>query len=252
MSEGSVATVAIIQARMGSTRLPGKVLLPLLGEPMLTRVMRRTSRARQLRKTVLATTDQPADDAIDELAEREGWPVVRGSASDLLDRYVVAARAHDAEVIVRITSDCPLIDPDLIDRTISAFHEAGVDYASNSIDPRTYPRGLDVEVIGREALERAWREDADPAWREHATPYIYRHPEAFSVLAVRSEDDHSEQRWSVDTAEDYELVRRIYEAIGRDDFAWREALAVVEAHPDWAALNRHVAQKQVPPAPPSP
>ncbi|HEV8698336.1 MAG TPA: glycosyltransferase family protein [Candidatus Limnocylindrales bacterium] len=248
MSAPSRRTVAIIQARMGSERLPGKVLLPLLGEPMLTRVVRRTARAGRLDEVVVATTDQPADDAIVELADREGWHVVRGSAHDLLDRYVVAARAHDAEVIVRITSDCPLIDPEVIDRTIAAFDAADVDYASNSLEPRTFPRGLDVEVVSRAALERAWREDADPAWREHATPYVYRHPEAFRVLAVRSEDDQSEQRWSVDTPEDYELVRRIYEAIGRDDFGWREALAVVVAHPDWAALNRHIVQKPLPPA----
>jgi len=248
MSAPSPRTVAIVQARMGSERLPGKVLLPLLGEPMLTRVMRRAARAGRLDAVVVATTDQPADDAIVELAERESWHVVRGSAHDLLDRYVVAARAHDAEVIVRITSDCPLIDPEVIDRTVAAFEEADVDYASNSLEPRTFPRGLDVEVVSRTALERAWREDADPAWREHATPYIYRHPEAFKVLAVRSEDDQSGQRWSVDTPEDYELVRRIYETIGRDDFGWREALAVVEAHPDWMALNRHVVQKHLPPA----
>ena len=248
MSAPSRRTVGIVQARIGSTRLPAKVLLPLLGEPMLSRVLRRTSRAERLDEVVVATTDQPADDAIVELAEREGWPVVRGSAHDVLDRYVVAARAHDADVIVRITSDCPVIDPNVIDMTIAAFDEADIDYASNSLEPRTFPRGLDVEVISREALERAWREDADPAWREHVTPFIYRHPEAFRLLAVRSEDDHSEQRWSVDTAEDYELVRRIFEAIGRDDFGWREALAVVKDHPDWMALNRHIVQKRVPPA----
>ena len=239
-------TVAIIQARLGSTRLPGKVLLPLLGEPMLTRVVRRTSRAGRLDGVVVATTTQPADQAIVELAEREGWPVVRGSPGDLLDRYLVAARGHDAEVVVRITSDCPLIDPDVIDLTIDAFAAADVDYASNSLEPRTYPRGLDVEVMTRAALERAWREDSDPAWREHATPFIYRNPAKFRLLRVASDDDQSAHRWAVDMPEDFELVRRIYEALGRDDFGWRDALAVVEAHPDWLDLNRNVVQKAVP------
>jgi spore coat polysaccharide biosynthesis protein SpsF len=238
--------VGIVQARMGSTRLPGKVLLPLLGEPMLTHVMRRVGRARALDDVVVATTTAADDDVIAALATAEGWPLVRGSETDLLDRYLGAARAHEADVVVRVTSDCPLVDPEVIDRTVDAFIAGGVDYASNVLPPRTFPRGLDVEVVARSALERAGREDRDPAWREHATPYIYRHPESFRLLRVESDDDHSDQRWSVDTAEDLELVERLYEALGRDDFAWREALAVMDAHPAWAAINREVVQKTVP------
>lgn len=240
--------VAIVQARVGSTRLPGKVLMPLLGEPMLTRVMRRTARARRIDGVVVATTEDRSDDPLVDLAAAEGWPVVRGSMDDLLDRYVVAARDQHADVVIRITSDCPLIDPGVIDLTVDAFLGGECDYASNSLEPRTFPRGLDVEVVDRDALERAWREDTDPAWREHATPYIYRHPERFRLLAVRSEDPHPEQRWSVDTREDYELVRRVYEDLGRDDFTWHDALAAVEAHPDWYELNRHIIQKVVPAA----
>ncbi len=241
-------TVAIVQARMGSTRLPGKVMLPLLGEPVLTRVMRRAARARTLYEVVVATTTLADDDAIVALTAREGWPVVRGNETDLLDRYLAAARAHDVEVIVRITSDCPLIDPDVIDATVGAFLASDVDYASNTLEPPTYPRGLDVEVVARAALERAGREDKNPAWRQHATPYLYRHPELFRLLRVPAEDDHADQRWSLDTPEDYLLIGRIYEALGRDDFTWREALAVVEANPSWAAINRGVVQKVVPPA----
>jgi spore coat polysaccharide biosynthesis protein SpsF len=244
----TAGTVAVVQARTGSTRLPGKVMLPLLGEPVLTHVMRRAARARTLDEVVVATTSLPDDDAIVALAEREAWPVVRGSETDLLERYLAAARVHDAEVIVRITSDCPLIDPDVIGATVSAFQAADVDYASNTLEPRTYPRGLDVEVIARAALERAAREDTDPASREHATPYIYRHPELFRLLRVPSDEDHADQRWSLDTPEDYLLIGRIYDAIGRDDFTWREALAVVEANPSWASINRDVVQKVVPPA----
>ncbi len=241
-------TVAIIQARVGSTRLPGKVLKPLLGEPMLSIVVRRVGRARTVDEVVVATTTLPEDDAIAALAAAEGWGLERGSETDLLDRYLDAARAHAAGVVVRITSDCPLVDPEVIDRTVTAFRDGDADYASNSLEPRTYPRGLDVEVVSAEALERAGREDRDPAWREHATPYIYRHSESFRLLRVPAEDDHSDQRWSVDTPEDMALIERIFDAFGRDDFGWREALAVVEAHPAWMSINRHVMQKVVPPA----
>jgi spore coat polysaccharide biosynthesis protein SpsF len=241
-------TVAIVQARMGSTRLPGKVLLPLLEEPLLVRVMRRAGRSSRVDEVVLATTTRRADDQLVALADRERWPVVRGSEDDLLDRYVQAARAHSADVVVRITSDCPLLDPAVVDATIDAFGGGTWDYASSALEPRTFPRGLDVEVVAAEALERAWREDPDPASREHATPYIYRHPELFRLLRVPGPDDQSRHRWSVDTPEDYELVRRIYAALGRDDFGWRQALAVVDGHPGWAELNRHVVQKTVPSA----
>ncbi|MFI5254872.1 MAG: cytidylyltransferase domain-containing protein [Candidatus Limnocylindrales bacterium] len=238
-------TVAIIQARTGSTRLPGKVMLPLLGEPLLSHVFRRTSRAERVQATVIATTTASGDDVIADLATHEGWPLVRGSEMDLLARYLQAARAHQADLVVRITSDCPLIDPELIDEVVAAVGE-GIDYASNSLEPRTYPRGLDVEAIRRRALEEADRADRDPASREHATPFIYRHPERFRLRRVAAPSDLSAHRWTVDTSEDYELVRRIYEALGRDDFGWRDALAVVAAHPDWEALNRHVRQKTVP------
>jgi len=240
-------TVAIIQARVGSTRLPGKVLKPLLGEPMLSIVVRRVARARTVDEVVVATTTLREDDAIAALGTAEGWAIERGSEVDLLDRYLGAAQAHAADVVVRITSDCPVIDPEVIDRTVEAFRVGDVDYASNSLEPRTYPRGLDVEVFSVGALERAWREDHDPAWREHATPYIYRHPESFRLLRVPAEHDHSDKRWSVDTPEDLAVIERIYDALGRDDFGWEEALAVVEANPSWSLINRHIVPKTVPP-----
>ena len=183
-------TVAIIQARMGSTRLPGKVLLDLAGEPMLARVVHRVQRAASLQEVIVATTVQPADDAITQLCAGRGWPCARGSQDDVLDRYYQAATASQADVVVRITSDCPLIEPDVIDQVVGALlaGQPEVDYASNVQPPRTFPRGLDVEVIRFDALERAWREDVDPAWREHVTPYLYRHPERFRIHGVFNAD----------------------------------------------------------------
>lgn len=240
--------VAIIQARTGSSRLPRKVLLPLLGEPMLTRVVRRVARASRVDATIVATTTASSDDAIMELAAHAGWLVDRGSETDLLDRYVQVARTQAATTVIRITSDCPVIDPDLIDDVVVALDDSGYDYASNSLEPRTYPRGLDVEAMTMAALEQASREDDDPRSREHATPYIYRHPERFRLRRVASPVDLSAHRWTVDTPEDYELIRRIYDRLGRDDFSWRDVLAVIEREPALSDLNRHVRQKAVPPA----
>jgi spore coat polysaccharide biosynthesis protein SpsF len=241
-------TVAVVQARTGSTRLPGKVLLPLNGRPLLSRVMGRAGRATRIDEVVVATTTKTNDDVLVELAENEGWPIVRGSESDVLDRYVHAARARGADVIVRITSDCPLLDPTVVDATIAAQAEGLFDYASNSLEPRTFPRGLDTEVMTRDALERAWREDTSPAQREHVTPYIYRHPELFRLCRVPAPVDYSSHRWCVDTEADYELVRRVYEALDRDDFTWTEVLELLETHPDWLELNRGVTQRAVPPS----
>jgi spore coat polysaccharide biosynthesis protein SpsF len=240
--------VAIIQARTGSSRLPRKVLLPLLGAPMLTRVVRRVTRASRVDATIVATTTASSDDAIVALAEREGWLVARGSETDLLDRYVQVARAQAATTVIRITSDCPVIDPELVDDVVAALADGSFDYASNSLEPRTYPRGLDVEAMTMAALEQAWREDDDPGSREHATPYIYRHRELFRLGRVASPVDLSGHRWTVDTPEDYELIRRIYDRLGRDDFSWRDVLAEIERQPALSDLNRHVAQKPLPPA----
>lgn len=236
-------TVAVIQARTGSTRLPGKVLLPLLDEPVLVHVVRRVSRAKLLDVVVVATTTRPGDDPIESLARQHGWPLVRGSENDLLDRYLVAARKHGAGRVVRVTSDCPLIDPTLIDGVVAALGDSGADYASNTLAPRTYPRGLDVEAFTMAALERAASDDTDPASREHATPYIYGNPAKFRLVAVRSAVDLSEHRWTLDTPEDLALITRIYDALGSDRFAWTEALALLEANSDWVRLNRHVVQK---------
>lgn len=240
-------TVAIIQARMGSTRLPGKALVDLAGEPMLTRVVHRVQRAGSIHEVMVTTTVHPADDIIAMLCTVNGWSCARGSQDDLLDRTYQAARASQADVVVRITSDCPLIDPEVIDQVVDALltGQPDVDYASNVQPPRTFPRGLDTEVMRFDALERAWREDSDPAWREHVTPYLYRHPERFRIYGVFNAVDLSHLRWTVDTPEDLELVRRIYSCFSDDAFSWHDVLALLEQHPDWLEINRTVEQKAV-------
>lgn len=239
-------TVAILQARMGSERLPGKVMKNLAGEPMLARVVARTRRAKSLDRVIVATTTDAADDAVVELCVQRGWPVYRGSPGDLLDRYYQAAKLHNAGTIVRITCDCPLVDPELIDRVVGFFRQGkSADYASSTLPPRSFPRGLEIEVFSFAALERAWKEDLNPAWREHVTPYLYRHPELFKLKGLVDDQDRSTLRLTVDTPEDFELLRRIYESFGHDRFSWRAALTLLDAHPDWLALNRRVGQREV-------
>jgi spore coat polysaccharide biosynthesis protein SpsF len=239
--------IAIIQARMGSTRLPGKVLLDLAGEPMLVRDVSRVKRAETLNGVVIATTMLPPDDAIVALCSEHGWDFFRGSEEDVLDRYYRAAIAHSAEAVVRITSDCPLIDPGLIDRVVQDFiqNQSDAEYASNIFPERTFPRGLETEVIRFDVLEKAWREDCNPAWREHVTPYIQRHPERFGIRCVTNSIDFSHLRWTVDTPEDLELVKRIYDHFVDDSFSWLEALALLERFPQWSEINRDVEQKSV-------
>lgn len=239
-------TVAIVQARMGSSRLPGKVFQDIAGAPMLRRVMDRLGRARELDAIVVATTIEPGDAAIEEFCRDAGWMCSRGSETDVLDRYYHAARDAKAGVVVRITSDCPLIDPELVDAIVTTYRaRPELDYLSNTIGRRSFPRGLDVEVFSFAALKRAWNEDGDAAWREHVTPYIYRRTDRFRCDTFEQETDHSDRRWTVDTSEDLELVRRIYEHFGHDEFTWQAALQACSQHPEWAELNHHIEQKSV-------
>jgi spore coat polysaccharide biosynthesis protein SpsF len=237
--------VCIIQARLGSTRLPGKVLKPILGEPMLVWDVTRARRARLVDEIVIATTEHSQDDAIVDLCQSQGWLFWRGSEDDVLDRYYQAASTFQADIIVRITSDCPLIDPNVIDFAIASHRSSAplVDYTSNAT-MRSYPRGLDVEVFNRDALERAWREDHS-AWREHVTPYIYHHPEMFRLQTVQNPVDYSHHRWTVDTPEDLALIEKIYQHFGHGDFTWQGVLALLEQHPDWVEINAHIEQKKV-------
>lgn len=240
-----IRIVAIIQARMGSTRLPGKVLADVAGRTMLARVVRRVRRAGRLDEVVVATTTAAGDEPVVEHCQRLGVACFRGQEDDVLDRYYRAATAHAADAVVRITSDCPLIDPEVIDRVVGAFLDRQPDYASNTLR-RTWPRGLDTEVTTTAALSRAWREAAEPYQRVHVTPYLYQHPEHFTLLAVTGEEDLSAGRWTVDTGEDLDFVRAVCERMGGEDgFSWREVHRLLGDEPSLAERNRHVRHKRL-------
>lgn len=276
--------VAIIQARMASSRLPGKVLAEIGGRSMLARVCGRVRLARLVDRIVVATTLEPEDEEL--LAECDGLEAAcfRGSAEDVLDRYHKAAGVHRADVVVRITADCPLIDPEVIDLVVGTFlgargeeaprrstvgsrerpnstrEGAGPlvpDYASNTLE-RTWPRGLDTEVMTATALARASREATRPYERIHVTPYFYGHPEWFRLLSVTlasvgdrnappgGREDLGQSRWTVDWPEDLDFVRAVYAGLADGEtFSWRDVRALLTREPALAELNRHVRQRQL-------
>jgi len=237
-------TVGIVQARLGSTRLPGKVLTDIHGQPMLWRVLQRVQAAETIEKVIVATTTKAEDEAILTFCREYEVGCFRGSEEDVLDRYYQAAHELGADVIVRITSDCPLIDPGIVDRTVRAFLREQPDYASNAV-VRTYPRGLDTEAMTFAALERAWQEAKQSYQRVHVTPYLYENPERFRILSLIGEKDYSDYRWTVDTREDLEFVRAVYARLGDELFPWSAVIQLLEREPELAEMNRSVAQKAI-------
>lgn len=226
-------TVAIVQARMTSSRLPGKVLMPVDGEPMILQQLDRISRARCLDHIVVAVSSEASDDHLVSVLVEAGFDVVRGSLDDVLDRFVAALDSYDADVVVRLTGDCPLACPSVIDDVISAFHASTADYLSNTLDP-TYPDGLDVEVMTASSLRMVARNSLDPAEREHVTLGIYRHPETFAVenFADPSGRNNSHLRWTVDNADDLDFVRWVYESMAGATFDYPALLELLKQHPD--------------------
>ena len=223
-------TGAIIQARMGSTRLPGKVLEDLAGRPVLGWCIERLRRASSLDGVVVATSTLPADDAVAALCERLGCRVFRGSENDVLARYAHAASAAGWEHVVRVTADCPFVDPQLVDALVAAYLQSRADYASNcTVGERTYPIGLDLEVFSAAQLQRIHGLASLPYDREHVTPYFYTHPAQFELLGVPSEDvDHSQHRWVIDTPQDLAFARALAAQFEGCDFSWTDALRAVE------------------------
>jgi spore coat polysaccharide biosynthesis protein SpsF len=236
--------VVIVQARMTSTRLPGKVLMDLAGKPMLERQLERLARCERADEIVLATTSNATDDPLAELAARLGLRCHRGSEHDVLDRYAGAARAAEANVVVRVTADCPLIDAAETDAVIEAL-APGIDYAANVLE-RDLPRGLDVEALWRDTLERVDRMATSARAREHVTYFIHsERPQLFALRAVRRPFAAADLRWTVDTPEDLEVVRRLYDELGLAErpLPLADVIAHVRAHPELAVLNADIAQK---------
>jgi spore coat polysaccharide biosynthesis protein SpsF len=254
--------VAIIQGRMSSSRLPGKILADIAGQPMLQRVFIRTSRSATVTQTVFATTIDPSDDPVAEYCDFSGIPFTRGSLFDVLDRYYQAAKGAKADVVVRITADCPVIDPALIDDVVNTLPDDKYHFVANRLPPpfhRTYPIGLDVEVCTFEVLERAWKEAREPQHREHAMPYLYEgveltrqsrtletgiSPRGFKVAIRHHITDFGDYRWTVDTPEDLEFMRQIYSRFdGRDDFSWEQVLDLVHNEPKLMEINAGVRHR---------
>lgn len=237
--------VGIIQARMGSTRLPGKVLQDLNGNTMLSRVISRLRGTPSIDQVIVATTNLAKDDSIVDECQKHAASYWRGDEYDVLDRYFQSAKAAQADIIVRVTSDCPLIDPQVTDKTIRAFLEETPDYAANTLT-RTYPRGLDTEVFSMRTLSRTWQQAKKAYEREHVTPYIIEHPAEFRLLSIEADNDYSGHRWTVDTPEDLAFVREVYRRFeGREIFSWREVIDLLENEPSVLDLNRSVVQKAI-------
>ena len=207
-----MGALAIVQARMSSTRLPGKVLMDVGGEPMLAFQLRRLALASTVERTVVATSDRPDDDQIERVAREAGAGSHRGPLEDVLTRVAGAAEGHDGE-IVRLTADCPLTDPALVDQVVELHRSAAVAYASN-VEPRTFPDGLDVEVVSAAALREAAETVEDPLDREHVTTAIRRDPDHFPAAHVVHDPDLGALRWTVDTEDDLEFVRTIVKRLG--------------------------------------
>jgi spore coat polysaccharide biosynthesis protein SpsF len=224
---------------MSSTRLPGKVLADVAGAPMILRQIERLRRCRRLEGIVVATSDDASDDGLAELLVLQGVAVHRGSLEDVLGRFAGALETYPAPVVVRLTADCPLADPGIVDAVIGLLIDEDLDYAANTPAHRTYPKGLDVEVMQAKCLLRAAREATDPYEREHVTPYLIRHPELFSQVFLSQDSDEGEVRWTVDRPDDLEFVRAVYCALyaGKPDFTSDDVRAFVRGRPDLAMLG---------------
>lgn len=237
--------VAIIQARMGSTRLPGKVLKEVLSRPLLSYQIERMKKAQNIDELVIATTPN-GNESIIELCHKENITYFIGSEKDVLERYYLAAKKSQADIIVRMTSDCPLIDPVIVDKVIDMYLQNDFDYVSNT-QLRTFPRGMDTEVFSFEALEKAYYEAELEYEHEHVTPHLYLNAEKFKIGHYTQKYDSNEIRLTVDTLEDFTLIKLILEKLypEKPDFLLADILEVLKQHPSWLEINKEIVQKKL-------
>jgi len=247
---------------MSSSRLPGKILSDILGQPMLARVFARASRSLAADHTIFATTNDSSDDQVAEYCGLNGIPFTRGSQFDVLDRFYQTARTANADIVVRITADCPVIDPGLIDQVVQTLLDGGFDFACNRLPPpwhRTFPIGLDVEVCKSGALEEAWINAREPQEREHVMPYLYEgvslqlqrpmletgiSARGYKIALLHHTSDLGSYRWTVDTAKDLDFIRKVYARFrDRDDFSWEDVLKMVQAEPELMEINTGIPHK---------
>jgi spore coat polysaccharide biosynthesis protein SpsF len=237
---------AVVAARMTSTRMPGKSMAPLASRPSLAHIITRLRHSRYLDGVVIATTEHATDDPIRACAQSENVPVFSGSEDDVLERTLRAAQSVKADVIVQVTGDCPLIDAQVVDRTIAAYLESKPDYASNDM-LETYPKGMDTEIFSTEVLAQVAMLTKDPADREHVSLYIYEHPQRYRLLNVAAPPEHTrpELRLCIDTREDYQVISAIYDTLYplKPDFGLTDIFAFLDEHPDIASINANVKQK---------
>ena len=231
--------IAVVQARVSSSRLPGKVLKPLAGKPMIVRQLERIKASQHIDKIILATSEDPSDSELVEVCRQiDGVESFRGSLNDVLDRFYRAVQPHGPKYVVRLTGDCPLIDPEIVDHLISFFLSSGVDYASNTLRP-TFPDGLDAEVFKFSILEEAWKNAKLPSHREHVTPYLYAPENGFKLACYEADSDFSHLRWTVDEQLDYQLVSEIFKSLypQKPLFHFRDVLEFLETRPELSKLN---------------
>lgn len=230
--------LAILQARVSSSRLPGKVLKPIMGRPMLALQIERVLQAKKIDQLIIATSTDPSDDGLETLCREINAPCYRGSLNDVLDRFYQAAQTCKPEHIVRITGDCPLIDPEVMDDVITFYLNGDYDYASNAIEP-TFPDGLDIEIFRFAVLEGSWKEACLPSQREHVTPFIHHQPDRFRIGHYKNTEDLSHLRWTVDEQEDFNLINKIYEELYpvKPNFRMADILNLLQQRPEWLTIN---------------
>jgi spore coat polysaccharide biosynthesis protein SpsF len=229
-------TVAIIQARMGSTRLPGKMLKEIRGKPLVFYVLNQVKKSKLIDEIILATTDAEKDKVLLETVEQIGFKTFAGDENDVLDRYYQTAKLFKGDIIVRVTGDCPLIDSRIIDKVIQKYNEMGCDYASN-VDPPTFPDGLDVEVFSFKVLKHAWKEARLSSEREHVTSYIHNNKNKFKTINVKNDKDLSKMRWTIDETEDFLFLKKVLDKLGNNGINMKNILDVLEKFPELSKIN---------------